>query len=565
MQLVAYGAQDVYLTGNPQITFFKVVYRRHTNFSIEAITQTFSGSPGFGRDVSVQITRNGDLITNMYLMVRLPAITGLTGEQKMAWSQFVGHAIIREVELDIGGSRIDRQYGDWLNVWYELTLPTGQSRGYDHLVGNNAAMTDLTSSKNVHQLYVPLQFFCNRHDGLALPLISLQYHEVRLNFKFRALSECIVTCDSPNITGDFQDAQLLVDYIYLDSEERKRFAQASHEYLIEQIQFTGDESVSNISEKYRLSFNHPSKFILWALRLGRYTTGKCFLAYNSNDWVKAQDLATKRFILNVASRTADAGGTGNTEDMTSTGIYLDVSSNDTEVDGVLTLGDSSNVSGNVMTIWNAITKDGTELPRLIDDGDNQVLSSGGTRLMTLDNIIYCEPIPMQYMSYPTGSSTNEVFQGAATGSLIAAGTYTDVKDDNDCCVYDHKNYGLHLNREHNPTNEAQIQLNGHDRFQKRDGNYFNFVQPYQHFANTPQDGINVYSFALNPEDHQPSGTVNFSRIDNTQLNIDFSAPAGEGAIFKSVYAGDLTKISIYTMNYNVLRVMSGMGGLAYSN
>ena len=377
MQLVAYGAQDVYLTGNPQITFFKVVYRRHTNFAVEAIEQTFSGSVGFGKRVTCAITRNGDLITKMYLKASC-------SDANAAWVDNVGYAMIKSVELQIGGTKIDKHYGTWLQIWHELARNPNHDASLTEIVGGttNTASTSL-------DLFIPLQFFCCRNDGLALPLIALQYHDVRVEFEF-ADAATVGTA-----TSSLDDASLLVDYIYLDSEERKRFAQASHEYLIEQLQYTGAEAVSGSTGKYRLNFNHPCKELVWA----------------------------------------------------------------------------------------------------VTDGANA--STGATR------------------------STN------FTDAVDATGVN---------CVAD-----------------AQLQLNGHDRFSKQTGKYFNYVQTLAH-RNTPSDGINVYSFALNPEDHQPSGTCNFSRIDNAQLNLSFTANVSTSG-----------KVHIFATSYNVLRIMSGMGGLAYSN
>lgn len=173
IQLVAYGAQDVYLTGNPQITFFKVVYRRHTNFAVEAIEQTFNSSPDFGKKAQCQIARNGDLMTKVYLEVTLSSfdVTATPGAA-LAWAPRVGYNMINSVELEIGGTTIDKHYADWMNIWYELSHEVGQERGFGKMVGNDPAYTTLAASMNAVQLFVPLQFFHCRHDGLALPLIA---------------------------------------------------------------------------------------------------------------------------------------------------------------------------------------------------------------------------------------------------------------------------------------------------------------------------------------------------------------------------------------------------------
>ena len=228
MQLVAYGAQDIYLTGNPQITFFKVVYRRHTNFSMESIQQTFNGAIDFDRKVTCTISRNGDLIHRIYLQVEFAA-----GSTLNAWA---GHKLVKSVEIEIGGQRIDKHYGDWLHIWNELTQTAGHYNGYKQMVSGTEFGDDLSSSVDTldaQVLYIPLQFWFCRNPGLALPLIALQYHEVKINIEFASKSAVLTT-------GTLNDASLFVDYIYLDTDERRRFAQVSHEYLIEQLQFTGD-------------------------------------------------------------------------------------------------------------------------------------------------------------------------------------------------------------------------------------------------------------------------------------------------------------------------------------
>jgi hypothetical protein len=512
MQLVAYGAQDVYLTGNPQITFFKVVYRRHTNFSLEAIGQTFSGSPDFGRKVQCQIVRNGDLVTKMYLKATLPALDGNGGE--VAWCPRVGLALIDSVELEIGGSRIDKHYGDWMNVWYELTRQPGQDRGYAKMVGDDPEMTTLAAEHPAHQLYVPLQFFHCRNDGLALPLIALQYHDVRVNFELKRAAEllCMTADAQPDVNGLKLDAELLVNYVYLDSEERKRFAQASHEYLIEQLQFTGSETVDSAKQRVRLNFNHPSKELVWNLHFDKWTEGNEYLAWVPNDMAAMRDLATRKFVVLAASRVngnVEVMGDANSQVKLDTTVFDDQERWDEinpQVIGAITTGAQPYVFG-----------------------------------ATFNDITYEEPLTWEEVSTPVADLlTNPDFDAAEAQPVK---------------VNDHFNYGLTLNRQGNPLTKALLQLNGHDRFEEQEGAYFNYVQPWEAHSATPSDGVNVYSFALNPEDHQPSGTCNFSRIDNATLVLDFNGVSGSNS----------GTLNVYCVNYNVLRVMSGMGGLAYSN
>ena len=428
MQLVAYGAQDIYLTGNPQITFFKVVYRRHTNFAMEAIEQVFMGNVQLGKKTSCTIARNGDLIGRMYLEVDLSYTETLTlGGVTSTLVDRPGHAMIDYVEIEIGGQCIDKQYGDWMDLWSQLTSTTDEFHKLNRLVGGawstgspgipSEALPSLSrqncedscqslsrneAARQTVKLYVPLQFWFNTNPGLALPLIALQYHEVKLNVMFNC-SKYLSATDYDN-KASIENICLFCDYIFLDTDERRRFAQVSHEYLIHQVQYNGkcsyqcSETCANID----LRFNHPCKEVVWTV----------------------QDTGSQPFNYNLNGALASGRG-------------------------------------------------------------NDALKS------------------------------------------------------------------------------AVIQLNGHDRFREREASYFRTVQPFQHHTGLFDNGQSgneqkgmfyCYSFALKPEEHQPSGTCNFSRIDNAVLTLELNESCANSKIVK-----------VFATNYNVLRIMSGMGGLAYSN
>lgn len=567
MQLVAYGAQDVYLTGNPQITFFKVVYRRHTNFSMETIEHTLNGNPDFGRKSSVLITRNGDLATKMYLRVVLNQWTPDDGVYA-GWVRRVGHALIDNVEVEIGGSRIDKQYGTWLDIWYELARPAGDGeRGYLKMIGDTTELTNVDgNTKPEYTLFIPLQFWFNRNTGLALPLIALQYHEVRLHFEFRRASELVVqdTTSTPQSSKlSMLDASLLVDYIYLDSEERRRFAQVGHEYLIEQLQFTGTETVNEKTRKIKLGFNHPTKELVWAMRNGTYITGKYFLAYtNGDDWSVAVEAAAKHLICCMFVAGDGSNSVGTSTDLNDgAAAFPDLST-------ALTCGIA--LSGTVPAAGTGYFDDGrtyTVCGRVLND---QITSASVCVLVEAGDFSgvecksVCHNLSLRDLSFPTDDS-----------NVVDARDPSGNGDDNsacvnrDVCVFQWHNFGLLLDGSYNPVSTALIQLNGHDRFDVREGNYFNYVQPDQHHTNTPADGINVYSFALHPEQHQPSGTANLSRIDNTQLNISF-LDTSRVFVTHSVecdipFLNDDSELWVFALSYNVLRVMSGMAGTAYSN
>jgi len=430
LQLVAYGAQDVYLTGNPQITFFKVVYRRHTNFAIEAIQQTPTGGSTFGSRATFQITRNGDLIHRIYFTCKIK--NSNSSSKAFALVPSFGHKLLKTIELEIGGQRIDKHYSEWLYIWNELSLPVGKREGFYTMVGANPYNGAVKLTPGEREIFVPLEFWFCRNVGLALPLIALQYHEVKINIEYESFANMVdTTTGIQNFTYEddiiaagvptkdstytstsselsLTEPTLWVDYIFLDTDERRRFAQLSHEYLIEQLQFTGSETITLSStadslRTVRMNFNHPCKELIWTVK------------------------------------------------STANGVY-----------------------------WN----------------------------------------------------------NYSTAKYPGSGTTTNGND--------------HLDSS-NPLWNAKIMLNGNDRFATRGGEYFSLVQPYQHHENTPDkfhEGINVYSFAIKPEEHQPSGTLNMSRIDTAVLSLS------------SQITGN---ISIYAVNYNVLRILSGMGGLAYSN
>ena len=531
MQLVAYGAQDVYLTGSPQITFFKVIYRRHTNFSVEPIPQTFTGSAEFGRTVTCTLNRNGDLIGPMYLQATLKSVNDEINE--WGYVRRVGLALVQHYKIEIGGSKIDEQYGDWLNIWYELSHKVGQERGFSRMVGDVPELTTIsTKAKGAYSLYVPLQLWFNRNNGLALPLIALQYHDVRLTIDFRPATQCVnVSAGSSTPSISLSDANLVIDYVYLDSEERKRFAQASHEYLIEQLQFTGDETLNNITNKYRLNFNHPCKYLVWASHLDKYQSGTNYASYAADgNWEAARERFAK--VMWLATR-ADVA----------------------VVDGAISItsSDSGEVSAPTAADDSAAVNDYVTAQFIQSD-----FGAGTLNVDSLENIVLlANSFTMEHLSLTIDELVSLYVIGDAGQKVLAKYGYK---------VYDHFNYGNNIDRSDNPVVASKLQLNGSDRFQERDGAYFNYVQPWQHFSNTPADGINVYSFALKPEDHQPSGTCNFSRIDNATLQIRCGSGNATGSgDYKDSHLGVNSVLKIYAVNYNVLRVMSGMAGAAYSN
>lgn len=306
LQLVAVGAQDIYLIGNPQITFFKSIYRRYTNFSIESIRQTIDGKADFGNTIQISIGRNGDLIKDIILDILLPILPS-----GYYWTNGIGNVLLKQVDLEIGGQLIDRHYSEWLDIWSQLTISDSKIGAYNEMVGNFTSYTDLhINATNQLQLHVPLMFWFNREYSMALPLIALQYHEVIIKIHLRELNACIRNNTISTLLSGYniENMNVYADYIYLDVDERKTFAQNSHEYLIEQVQFTGDTTVhvnSNVSKE--LNFNHPVKEIYWINVKNDYEqmnplTGNQQLNYSISSITPLETFAYGNMLFNGSDR-----------------------------------------------------------------------------------------------------------------------------------------------------------------------------------------------------------------------------------------------------------------------
>lgn len=446
IQLTANGAQNILLNGNPSVSFFKKVYKTHTNFAMESMHVTCNKNYIHFKDKTeliAKLKRNGDLIQDIYFCFEIPEIKkvikkNLNGNiigDDFRFVKNLGESIIDEYFIYIGGSVVDKQYGEWIHIWNELSIQTSKRYGYDKLIGN---VPDLYLPDSFNRLlmnevqitqqkiYVPLKFWFNRNPGLALPLLALQYHEVEIHIVLRPLSE-VYTINNLSPTNWIEHGTpyfgvsekinispyLDINYIFLDSFERKFFAQNTHEYLIEQIQrFTFSNIARNsISD---LPLQNPVKEIIWNFK--RSDVSKSNRWYDMTDY----DFREKKVI--------------------------------------------EDEKGNV------------EIVEVIKD--KEILKN------------------------------------------------------------------------------AKLLLNGMDRFEEKDAPYFNLIQPYQHHTVIPKAGIYVYSFSLYPESFQPSGACNMSRINKVQLKTEICQLPSDAE-----YTYDLT---IYVINYNFLRVTSGLGGLAFS-
>ncbi len=338
IQLVATGPQNVVLNANPEGTLFKGFYRRITMFAIESVAQTFTGSVGFGNKVTATISRNGDLLTKMVLEVTLPALsvttTGGTPADDVITLQYVdniGHHLLREIELEVGGISIVKHYGRWLHIWQELTRPSEKDSGYGKMIGTQSQRSGLSTTgvydadpKTVtltaqsSKLYIPLQFWFCQNYSLAFPLIACQYHDVKVNITFASLSEitnAYITGNDGGAVGSVSassalDATLYVDYVFLDNDERRQFATSAHEYLIEQLQYPSAESHSNQSTIIRRldGFNHPVKEMIWVVQLDSVLSNASTKNLNDFSVSGAQMVNTAKLLLNGSDRFQERDG-----------------------------------------------------------------------------------------------------------------------------------------------------------------------------------------------------------------------------------------------------------------
>ena len=440
LQLVAQGKQDVFLTGNPQVSFFKMVYRRHTNFAVESQAMYFDGTPNFGQRITCLVPRRGDLLGPIYLDITLPRLTrNDASSTPVSYVNSIGNALIQEITFEVGEQEIDRQTGAWMDIWTQLTTPAGQRDAYNTMIGRVDTYTVPKFIPGVNspglRLIVPLQFFFCRNPGLYLPLLALQYHPIRINITLAPLTKLYYNPSPPSPSPELlcppdaatylnpasiTNIMLWGDYVYLDTEERRRFVSTSHEYLIEQVQYTPPISVLARQQtvNVKVDFNHPIKeFIFVAQR----------------DYMQQINE-----LFNYSS---------------------------------LAIGEDT--SGSTLNTY------------LQDDQPRTDLIS-----------------------------------------------------------------------------TAVLQLDGYDRFQARDAPYFRLYQPFTHHTTTPVNNfLYVYSLALRPEDAQPSGTLNASRIDSINWQITMNPLLDMPSVTPN--RGNCS-IRVYATNYNIFRVVNGYGGLLFT-
>jgi len=520
LQLIAYGTQDIYLTGNPQITFFKIVYRRHTNFSMESIKQTIDGAATISSTGtatgSVIISRNGDLLSQVYVRCDQDTTSGIKGDH-----------LVEDVEIEIGGQRIDKHYREWNQVWSELSTPASKADGFKYLNGsfsNNLVTGGLGGVGGTSQqsIMYPLQFWFCRNIGLAIPLIALQYHEVKLKFNWgsgadaEGLSRSGTAAVTPTV-------EVWADFIYLDTDERRRFSQVSHEYLIEQLQLQ-EEGTSR--SNYRLNFDHPVKELIWTVptsltEADSIITQQLKIEINGHERFVFQDKEYFQIRQPMMYHTSVPGYNIKESDRIEMIRPIAIAY---RAPGTASSPTSSTLHHTAGTYSGTTGLTTFELKI----GNTFIAMDISKNLPKVGDILEIEK-----------QDVSESLSGNRYRTIIAQISSVEA-------ITDGWKFGCHILDESNKIGANLIAATADD-----DLTFINIIgrlqNPRSRCSQLEKD-IYVYSFALNPEDHQPSGTCNFSKIESAKLLLDSSG----------------TIDNIYAVNYNVLRIMSGMGNLAYA-
>lgn len=522
IQLVAYGIQDIFLTKDPQITFFKVVYRRHTNFSTEVIPQFFTHKPNFGQRVTCILNRNGDLIRKMHLVVDLPTIPPFKDETneldeitKFAWVRRIGYAFINHVEIEIGSELIDKQYGDWLNIWNELTVP--DNKQINRMLGDIKQLTQFSNGKKQFRLFIPLQFWFNRFAGLALPVVSLQYNHIQINLEINDFNRCYVIAPTHfiNIDNDLVNFEPF-EFIEQTVDGVRSLARFIHFDIINR------------------------RLYLWRL------SNNGFQSVTVDDPTLIQTEADQDALLYAR----DEDGNLVNEQYLITGLTTKFQAMP-RINAVERLHRNNSVNFNNITLKNAFLL----VEYIFLDTEERIRFSRAKHEYLIEQLLF--------NGEKTIDGVNQNFKVGFTQPCKELHWVTQLTLAQNTRINDHFNYTNSLLKDEdedpigrNLVTSETILFNGQERLSFRESEYFNHVQPYQNHRHNPSEGINVYSFALFPEKHQPSCTANMSKIDNVLIRL---------SVEPSIDFENTAKLRIYGLVYNVYRVANGIGGLVFSN
>ena len=517
IQLVAYGEQDLFLTDNPQITFFKMLYRRHTNFSIEQIPQTFIHTPTFGKRVSCILAKSGDLLGDIVLVVTLPEIPQLFNTDgsvdnltKFAWIRKIGFGLIKEIEVEIGGQSIDKHYGKWLNIWAELT-----GKRWDDInkaIGNVPELFTYSSSKQSYELFIPLQFWFCRSSSLALPIMCLQYNDVKINLELADASACYNVTPTNYILVQ-NDLVNFTPFEYISQTVNNNYAFGMFTSF---DPLTGRLYYTQISNNPFLAINDSNFYTYSTTKqqeiIDQYAITGYSSGYSASAYISASNKFSTSTTVNAVSYTFNTLANIRISD-----CFLLVS--------YIFLDDEERIK---------FYKSEHEylIETLIYTGASTL--DGVNRNVKVGLINPCKLVVWTtQFDYLSGENINDIFN------------YTD------SYIYDHDEQtgeSIILN--------SSILMNGRTRFSMQDDIYLNCVQPYQYLTRAPTKGICMYSFGLLPEQIQPSGSCNMSKIDNIQISLKLSP---------MVSTSNTIIFECYALSSNIFKIISGIAGVMFTN
>jgi hypothetical protein len=535
LQLAALSSQDVYLTSNPEITLFKKSYMRYTNFSIETVQVAFDGgNVNFGSESTATLEKSGDLISRIVLVVSLQE---LTSTLKWGYVDKIGHAMIDYVRIIIGQSEIDIRYNDWIDIYQSISRDKSQQNNYNIMIGNVSSLKNLNYSHDAYNIFIPLEFWTGKTTSSAFPICSLLNQTFQVSIKFRNASDCInyfgTTAPTDEELPILSSGYLLVDYVYLETEERNLFITNNHDYLVEVVDRMSD-TLTAVNTKINLIFNKPTKYMIWYAQLAKYTERSKFMSWaTDDDW----EYSRNEFAKLVWLITRDG---------------LDVSDPNNPIinfgSGYVNIGTEPPIITGGNTLFQTLAAKVSAIILFAQTIDGDIIANATTdNLVLISNTITFEDM----------STTIDTFK-ADTLSTAYQDSFMDIHTNN---IIDIFNYGNFINRSDNPIINSSFQLNGKNRFQERDGFFYNYLQPYYYFKNSPPDGVNIYTFSLNPEEIQPSGTINLGNVNSKDLLIILGKYNNTSSNYLSYFISG--NIRIFALGYNNLKIYRGVAGLAY--
>jgi hypothetical protein len=493
IQLVSYGYQDMFFVNNPTITFFKVIYKRHTNFAIESIPQFFNTKGDFGARVTSTIAKIGDLIGKIYLVVNLPPIgrfTDIVNEAGIgnsnisccAWTQNIGYQLIKQIDLEIGGIIIDRHYSDWFNIYHEISTPISKKSGLNKMIGNVAELVELTYSKQGYLLNVPLIFWFNRYPNLALPLVASYNTDIKINIEFNSLDECLIIGPS--------------HYIVI-SEDICLFEKGE---ILFQI-------VNNITNYFKFICFDPLLKRVYYIKV----TPESIITTNL---IKSQ-INSSYYVTPESSNSIEK-------------LYFNKIKYFPQIIN-LALGTS-------YLLVDYVFLDFDERIRFAKNTHEYLVD-----VLTFDN---------DKILYHTNNKI-KINYSLPCKEIIFRCVYNYL---NSGYIKDKFNYTTNIVKNNDIISSVLLLMNGQERFSRQSNDYFSLIQPFLYHTATPPLGVYIYSFSINPEEFQPSGYSNFSKIDDIEINL---------VIDKNVSYNRPVYYRTYAVTMNILKFSNGLAGFIF--